>query len=288
VRPKEIKSKIFLDGGDPTETRETLKLLGFLDGQTTNPTLFAKNPKVQERIARGEKFSRSEVLDFYKKVVQEISSLIPQGSISVEVYADLNTKAEEILAQARELFQWIPNAHIKIPVTFEGLKAAEKAVAEGVRVNLTLCFTQEQAAAVFQATRGAKKGQVYVSPFVGRFDDRGENGMELIKNILTMYRSGDHHVEVVVASVRNLDHLLYSLQLEADIITVPFKVLKEWAEKGLPLPDNNYRYPNEKFKPIPYQEVNLAKNWQEYNLTHELTEVGIKRFCDDWNKLICS
>src|SRR3989344_909760 len=198
-----LKSKIFLDGGDPDETREMKALLGFLDGQTTNPTLISKNPEAKIRMERGEKFTKKELLGFYRAVVQEISRIIPEGSVSVEVYADKNTGADEMFAQGKEMFSWIPNAHIKFPITKEGLAAAERAAKDGMRVNMTLCFTQEQAAAVYAATQGAVKGQVFVSPFVGRLDDRGENGMQLIENIVRMYQNGDGHVEVLTASVRN-------------------------------------------------------------------------------------
>src|SRR3990167_3131105 len=98
-----LKTKIFLDSGDIAETKEAIKLLGFLDGQTTNPSLIAKSPDAQERLARGEKFSETEVYDYYRKVVNELSGLISNGSISVEVYADANTKAEQILKQGREM-----------------------------------------------------------------------------------------------------------------------------------------------------------------------------------------
>ena len=171
MRPKNLQTKIFLDGGDPMETREIIDLLGFLDGQTTNPTLIAKNPEAKARLGRGEKFSEKEIYDFYRGVVQEISQMIPAGSVSIEVYADHSTSSEEMLAQGREFFKWIPNAHIKYPTTTEGLKAAEQSVKEGIRVNMTLCFSQAQAAAVYAATAGAKKGQVFISPFVGRLDD---------------------------------------------------------------------------------------------------------------------
>src|SRR3990167_3042266 len=107
MRPEGLQTKIFLDSGDPAETREAIKLLGFLDGQTTNPSLIAKNPQTT-----GKKFSKQEILDFYKKVVQEISGLIPDGSVSIEVYADGQTSSDEMLSQGREFFQWIPNAHI--------------------------------------------------------------------------------------------------------------------------------------------------------------------------------
>ncbi len=190
MRPENLKSRIFLDGGNPEETREIIGRLGFLDGQTTNPTLISKNPEARRHLEQGGKFSEKEILAFYRQVVGELSSLIPQGSISIEVYADPSTTAESMLAQGREMFSWIPNAHIKFPSSREGLTAAELAVQNGLRVNLTLCFSQEQAAAVYAATRGAKKGEVFVSPFIGRLDDRGENGMDLIAHILRMYGKG--------------------------------------------------------------------------------------------------
>lgn len=286
MRPERLKTRIFLDGGDPHETRETTDLLGFLDGQTTNPTLIAKNPQARKRLEGGEKFSKEEIFNFYHFVVREISALMPQGAISIEVYADTSTTAEAMLSQGREMFTWVPNAHIKFPTSFEGLKAAEQAVKEGMRTNMTLCFSQEQAAAVYAATRGARKGAVFVSPFIGRLDDRGENGMDLIANILKMYRKGDAHVEVLTASVRNLDHLLYALKLGSDIITAPFAVLKEWGQKGLPLPGGDYVYDPGSLKPIRQKNVDLTGNWQDYDIYHELTDIGMERFSKDWNALI--
>jgi transaldolase len=286
VRPATLKTRIFLDGGDPHETRQTIDLLGFLDGQTTNPTLISKNPHARKRLEQGDKFTREEILNFYHFVVTELSGMMPQGSISIEVYADLSTKAEEMLTQGRKMFGWIPNAQIKFPSSAEGLKAAEQAVKEGLRINMTLCFSQEQAAAVYGATLGAKRGSVYVSPFVGRLDDRGENGMDLIADIIRMYGKGDAHVEVLTASVRNMDHFLYALRLGTDIVTAPFAILKEWGEKGLPIPGSDYLYPAKQLKPIPYKEITLTRNWLEYDIHHDLTVKGMEKFSADWNDLI--
>jgi len=286
MKPKNLKTKIFLDGGDPGETREIIRILGFLDGQTTNPTLISKNPAARTRLEQGEKFSRDEIFDFYKQVVGEISSLIPQGSVSVEVYADLSTKSEAMLKQAMDMFSWIPNAHIKFPISAEGLKTAEQAVKAGLRVNMTLCFTQEQAAAVYAATSSAKKGDVFVSPFIGRLDDKGENGMDLISNIIKMYRDGDGHVEVLTASVRTFDHLMYAIKLGSDIITAPFTILKEWGEKGLAIPGDDYQYDRHGLRLVAYREIDLTMNWPRYNISHELTVKGMERFSADWNALI--
>lgn len=258
-------TKIFLDSGDPKETKVALKLLGTLDGQTTNPSLFAKNPAVA-----GKKFTQKEIYQEYKKIVIEISQLIPQGSISIEVYADHKTEAQEIITKALEMNTWIPNARIKLPINQAGLKAAEFLVKQGVKINMTLCFTQEQAAAVYLATQGAKKGDVFLSPFIGRLDDIGINGLDLIKNCVKMFKNSDGHVEVLAASIRNLGHLLGSIYIGADIVTAPLSVYQEWR----------------KFKEINYQEINLNQPWEKINIQHDLTKTGIDRFCADWNNLV--
>lgn len=286
MKPLKRKAKIFLDGGDPNEAKDIINALGFLDGQTTNPTLISKNNYVTERLSHGEKFSEKEIIEFYRKVVKEASQFIPKGSVSVEVYADVSTTAKQMLAQGREMFSWIPNAHIKFPITKEGLIAAHQAVKEGMRVNMTLCFTQEQAAAVYSATKGAAKGDVYLSPFVGRLDDRGEDGMSFVANILKMYEKGDGHVEVLTASVRNLEHFLYALSLGSDIITAPYKVLKEWGATYIQLQEKNYTYIPKGLKKILYKEIDIHKEWRNFDISHDLTKQGIERFSDDWNRLI--
>ena len=184
------------------------------------------------------------------------------------------------------MFTWIPNAHIKFPTTAEGLRAASGATKEGMRVNMTLCFTQAQAAAVYAATRGARRGDVFVSPFIGRLDDKGENGMDLIVNTLRMYKKGDGHVELLTASVRSIDHFLYAISIGSDIITTPFDILKEWGSRGMPMPGSDYVYDARDLLPIPYADIDLDRNWQEYDIRHELTDKGMERFSQDWNSLI--
>ena len=286
MRPRDLKTKIFLDGGDPGESKAVIDLIGFLDGQTTNPTLISKNPEARKRLEHGEKFSEKEIYYFYQSVVKEISTLIPRGSVSIEVYADLSTAAEQMFKQGEQMYSWIPNAHIKFPSTKEGLKAAEQAVKEKMRVNLTLCFRQEQAAAVYAATSGAKRGDVFVSPFIGRLDDKGENGMALIANILKMFKKSNGHVLVLTASVRTFDHLMYALYLGSDIITAPYNILKEWGQQGLPMPADDYVYDYRNLNDIPYKDIELSRNWQEYDISHDLTIKGIEKFSADWNSLI--
>ena len=286
MRPNGLKTRIFLDGADPEETQEIINTLGFLDGQTTNPTLIAKNPEAKKHLLKGRKFHESEILSFYRDVVRSISALIPNGSVSVEVYADPSSRSDDMLPQGKEMFSWIPNAHIKFPSSHEGLLSASLAIRDGLRVNMTLCFSQSQAAAVYSATRGAKRGEVFISPFVGRLDDRRENGMDLIAHIIEMYREGDGHVEVLTASVRTIDHFLYALKLGSDIITAPFAILKEWGGRGLVLPSDDYRYDAKGLKPIPFEKIALTKGWQEFDIDHELTQKGMERFSSDWNALI--
>jgi len=285
MRPQNMRTRLFLDGGDPEETRAVLKQIGFLDGQTTNPTLIAKNPEARKRLEQGNKFSRDEIFTFYRSVIKTASGLLPDGSVSIEVYADAGTPAADMLKQGKEMFTWVPNAHIKFPTSREGLKAAHEAVKAGLRVNMTLVFTQEQAAAVYAATQGARKGQVFLSPFIGRLDDRGENGMDLIANIIRMYGKGDGHVEVLTASVRSLDHFLYALSLGSDIITAPFDIIKLWGEKGLPIPGKDFHYDVKGLKAIPFREIDLSQPWEFFDLHHDLTDKGMAKFSADWNAL---
>src|SRR5689334_375821 len=150
-------TKILVDGGDPEETRRIKTLLGFLDGQTTNPTLVAKNPEVRQRIASGRKLSLEEQQEEYKKIVRGISPLVGTAGVSIEVFADFDTTAEQMLTQGEEMFSWIPNAYIKYPCIHEGLRAAKMSIERNMRVNMTPCFSQHQAAAVYAATKGSKQ-----------------------------------------------------------------------------------------------------------------------------------
>jgi transaldolase len=283
-------AKLLVDGGDPEETVRVKRLVGYVDGQTTNPTLVAKNPEVRQIISSGQKFSSKEELDEYKKIVQSISPLVLDAGVSIEVFADFNTTGEEMLAQGREMFSWIPNAYIKYPCTHEGLRAAQTSVREGMRVNITLCFSQEQAAAVYVATKGSK-APVYVSPFVGRLDDRGENGMDLVKNIKLMYEAGDGHVHVLAASIRHLRHLLGSFALKAELITAPSKVWEEWGAASFPLPGADFAYEGtdtsgKRLKPIAYKSLDLNQAWGSFDIRHDLTTKGIEQFVADYKGTI--
>jgi len=287
---KKPKTKILVDGGDPQETLRVKRTIGFVDGQTTNPGLIAKNPEIQQRIASGRSLSAQEEKDEYKTIVQAISPLVGDAGVSIEVFADIGTTAEEMLTQGEEMFSWIPNAYIKYPCTREGLRAAEMSVPRQIRVNITLCFSQDQAAAVYAATKGSKE-PVYVSPFIGRLDDHGEDGIEVIKNIKKMYRNGDGHVHILAASIRHVDHLLASFAAGVELTTVPAKVLVEWAAKAFPMPDQDFSYKavsvsGEPLRAIPYKELDLNLPWQSFDIAHELTNAGIQKFVADYRSTL--
>jgi transaldolase len=277
IRPK---TKILVDGGDPQETQGIKQSLGFVDGQTTNPSLIAKNPHIRELIASGHKLSSKEEMDEYKKIVQTISPLVGDAGVSIEVFSDERTSAQQMFGQGREMFSWIPNAYIKYPCTAEGLRAAQMSVGQGIRVNITLCFSQQQAAAVYAATKGTKR-PAYVSPFVGRLDDIGQNGMDVVKNIKRMFSKGDGHVLVLAASIRSLDHLLYCFMLDTELATVPATILEQWAARNFPLPEKSFQYKSSG-KPIPYEELDLERPWEAFDIQHELTRKGIEKFAADY------
>jgi len=211
--------QFFIDSADVGEIKKALAL-GLCDGVTTNPSLVAKT---------GRPFG---------DVLKEIVALVP-GPISAEVTA---TDAEGMLKEARALAKYGPQVVIKIPLIVEGLKAVKVLAGEGVKTNVTLCFS------AVQALLAAKAGATYVSPFVGRLDDISQDGMELIADIVQIYRNYRFDTKVLVASVRHPVHVLEAARLGADVATIPFSVIDQ-----------------------------LAK--------HPLTDAGLKKFLADWEKV---
>jgi transaldolase len=282
MRPQDLKTKFFLDSGFPEETTNMLNILGFIDGQTTNPSLVAKKILSENP---GIKLSKEELNTEYKKIVQEIRKIMPTGSISIEVYADLDTPPSDMLKDALEMNTWISDAHIKLPVTRHGLLVAKELVTKGINVNITLVFSEEQAAAVHTATLGAKKGQVFLSPFLGRLDDKGQNGMDLVKNILSLYKEWDSHVEILGASIRNVNHLYGLINLGCDIITAPGNIYSEWKDQGAKIMDPEFKY-NFEGETIKRAMVEKFSNFESYVLGHDLTTAGLLKFANDWNNLL--
>jgi transaldolase len=135
-------------------------------------------------------------------------------------------------------------------------------------------------AAVYAATKGTKQ-RAYVSPFVGRLDDIGQNGMDVVRNIKQMFLKGDGHVLLLAASIRSLEHLLYCFALKTELVTVPAKVLELWANSNFPMPDRLFQY-KASGKSIPYEELDLERPWETFDIQHELTRKGIEKFAADY------
>jgi transaldolase len=196
--------KFFIDTGDVGEIREA-QAMGLIDGVTTNPSLVAKT---------GRK---------YKDVVIEICEIV-NGPISAEV---LSTTYDEMMVEAREWHKVHKNVVVKLPLISDGLKALRTCRQEGINVNVTLCFSPNQ------ALLAAKAGATYISPFIGRLDDASERGMELIEKIVTIYNNYNFETEVLVASVRNPVHVVEAAMVGADVCTIPFNVLTQLIKHPL-------------------------------------------------------
>ncbi len=285
MRPENLNTKIVLYSGQASDTKDALSLLGFLDGQTTNIKLISKNREIQERLNFMKKFTREEIFSLYKKYTAEIVAILPDKPISLDIYSDENTQAQDMISQAKEMHLWFQNAVIKFPITHEGILAAQWAVKLEMNITMNHCFSQEQAAAVYVATLGAKKGQVLISPRVERLDYSGANGMDLVKNIIEMYKNGDGHVGVLTTDIGTIDQFLYSISLGVDCISSPLRIIKVWAQKGMPVPQN-YNYISEDLRPIAYRQIDLDKSWEAYDIAHELTQISAQESFSIWRTLL--
>ncbi len=212
--------KFFLDTANVDEIREAAEL-GVLDGVTTNPSLMA--------MESGD----------YREILKEICNIVG-GPVSAEVVAD---DLEGMVSQGRELAKIDDHIVIKVPLVAEGLKAVRKLGAEDIRTNVTLCFSANQ------GLLAAKAGATYVSPFIGRLDDVGQSGMELIAELVEIFENYAFSTQVLVASVRHPLHVLEAAQLGADVVTIPYKVIMQM-------------------------------------LRHPLTDLGIAKFNADWQKVM--
>jgi transaldolase len=191
--------KFFLDTANLNEIREAAAY-GFADGVTTNPTLIAKEGDVD-----------------FKKHIAAICEIV-QGPVSAETTS--NDK-DEMVRQGLEYSKIAPNVVIKCPLTRDGLKATRQLSDQGIKVNVTLCFSPAQ------AILAAKAGASFISPFLGRLDDVGENGMELLQSIIEIYQNYPWKTEVLAASLRHPIHVIEAARLGADIATIPFKVIDQ-------------------------------------------------------------
>jgi len=212
--------KFFIDTANPGEIKKAYEM-GVIDGVTTNPTLISKENK-----------------DF-ESLIKEICEIIQGLPISLEV---LSLNSEGMIEEAQKLSEIGENIVVKIPMTREGLKAIKVLGSEGIKTNTTLVFSPTQ------ALLAAKAGTTYVSPFIGRLDDVSQTGMDLIKQIVTIFKNYDFESEVIVSSIRHPIHVLEAALIGADVATIPYKVIEQ-----------------------------LVK--------HPLTDIGIERFLADWKKV---
>lgn len=211
--------KLFIDSGDVGEIREA-QAMGAIDGVTTNPSLLAKAGRPT------------------KQAIAEICEIV-DGPVSAEVIA---TDRDGILREGRELAKIHPNVVVKVPLIAEGLKAVRVFAGEGIKTNVTLCFSAPQ------ALMAAKAGATYISPFVGRIDDAGGDGMELIQQIVQIYDNYDIETQVLTASVRHPMHFVQAALIGSHVATVPFGVILQL-------------------------------------LKHPLTDIGLARFLEDAKKI---
>jgi len=200
--------KLFLDTANIDEIRQGADL-GVISGITTNPSLAAK-----EGIGGAAG---------YRAAVQEIADLI-DGPISVEV---VSTDAAGMIAEGRDIAEWIPNPWVKIPSTAEGFKAISALARDGIKINQTLVFS------VNQALLGANAGSAVVSPFVGRLDDIGQDGISLVRDIVAVYRAQQIKTMVMAASIRGARHCVAAAEAGADIATIPYGVLTQMIKHPL-------------------------------------------------------
>ncbi|UQZ89395.1 fructose-6-phosphate aldolase [Deltaproteobacteria bacterium Smac51] len=197
--------KFFIDTANIEEIREAASY-GFLDGVTTNPSLMAK-----------------EGVSHQDEHIKTICGITP-GPVSAEVLA---TESKAMIEEGRHLASLAANVVVKLPLTMDGLKATSVLAAEGIKVNQTLVFSP------LQAILAAKAGAAYVSPFVGRLDDVGHDGMDLIEEIMAIFTNYGFETEIIVASIRSPQHVLKSALIGADIATIPFKVIQQLASHPL-------------------------------------------------------
>ncbi len=211
--------KFFIDTADVNEIKEA-ESLGILDGVTTNPTLISKTGRP------------------FKETIEEICTIV-KGPVSAEV---VSTDTEGIIKEGRDLAKIADNVVVKVPLIKDGLKAVKVLSSEGIKVNVTLCFSSNQ------ALLAAKVGAAFISAFVGRLDDKGHTGMEIVDEIRTIYDNYDFDTEIIVASIRTPLHVRDSALMGADIATIPFDVFNKIVQ-------------------------------------HPLTDAGLKSFLADWEKV---
>lgn len=292
-------TKFILDSGNPQEYRDTSHLAtqhnSMIWGSTTNPSLVAKQ-------LSGKKLTIDQAFALQKELVMEILEIVP-GAVSAEVYADVHTTAEEMIEQGREIGEWHERVVVKLPTTIEGFKARTALRAENILTNNTLVFSQQQIFAIClhekiilqTATPSAKAYPSFISPFVGRLDDIGQNGMDLVENgmkIKGLFPTIS--LWMLEASVRTHEHMTRGIEIGTELITAPAKVYQEYFSGSTPMPTEAkslqsipYWQPSEALLSIStMDEFMEAIQSHTLDIRHELTDKGIIRFVEDWKAIL--
>lgn len=304
-------TQYLLDSGDPSEYKAIAQLAKekgeVLFGATTNPTLIAKK-------LAGKKISQQEAFSLQKDIVLEITTIVP-GPVSAEVYADSTTSAADMVKQGEEIAGWHERVVVKLPTTLEGFKARTTLRRENIPINNTLVFSQQQIFAVCLHEKIMQKERVnnaptrpepvegwppFISPFVGRLDDQGEDGSAVVEHAMRLKRSFGFTPLILLSSVRSAQHMKRGIDCEVDLVTAPAKVYEEWFS----LTDEQ----KDQIDTITYAKtLKPIADWQpdqsllsidtidllmtiietgKLDITHPLTDKGLTRFADDWKAII--
>lgn len=293
-------TKFLLDSGDPDEYQELAELFKShnleLWGSTTNPTLIAK------KLGLDKKYTHSDALNLQKQIILQIVEIVP-GAVSAEVYADQDTKAEQMILQGQEIATWHNRVVVKLPTTLEGFKARTGLRNLGIVTNNTLVFSQQQIFAIclheqiMQSTFGPFEQDYppFISPFVGRLDDTSQNGMDLVRNGIKIQKLfKPNQTWMLEASVRTNEHIIEGIATQTELITAPGKAYKPWLEQ--PLSSN---HSNSSLTPIPYwqppdtllqittlDEFEHALTTKTLDISHPLTDKGLVQFAKDWQQIL--
>lgn len=293
-----MQTKFLLDSGDPDEYREIAELFkkngSELWGATTNPTLIAKK-------LANKKVNKEKAFQLQKEIVLEIIDIVP-GAVSAEVYADKNTKALEMIEQGKEIRKWHERVVVKLPTTLEGFKARTELRKAGILINNTLVFSQEQIFAIClheQIIQKTEGWPPFISPFVGRLDDKGIDGMSLVEHGMRIKKMFEVELWMLEASVRNVEHIERGIKAGVELLTAPAKVYHEWFSQGAPInhpkgvhinlaPIEYWEPPKDLFAIKTIDEFMQAIESGRLNIHHELTDAGIEKFASDWKAIISS
>lgn len=300
-----MTTKFLLDSGDPQEYRQIKQLAtehgSELWGSTTNPSLIAKKLTGQ-KVSFDDAFSKLQ-----RQIIEEILTIVP-GAVSGEVYAAKDTTAESMVEQGRQIASWGERVVVKLPTTLEGFKARTELRKMGICINNTLVFSQQQVFAITlheklmneQFGKPKSSWPSFISPFVGRLDDIGEYGMDMVEHSVNLVKThfAPDTVWMLEASIRTAAHLKKGLEINVELETVPAKVMVEWFGMSADA-QQAVDTANTTLEPIPAwtpsEELLTIKTVDEFmqavtagklDITHPLTDKGIDRFVADWSAII--